>query len=227
MATTTNFGWETPDDTDLVKDGAAAIRTALGGVDTSFVDLKGGTTGQILKKNTNTDLDFVWGAVSTTKNYSLLGSAALTGAATVTLSGISGIDEIFIFIHNGSTSANGATAGIRINGDTGSNYNFFQGRQSASVTGYESVTGSTSYNFAETSGVAASVVAGTITISGCNTAGVKMITSGAGANASGNTDNSFRAGGGYWNNTATITSVSAYMNAGSWDAGTMYVYGAA
>lgn len=60
MATTTNFGWETPDDTDLVKDGAAAIRTALGGVDTSFVDLKGGTTGQILSKASNTDLDFSW-----------------------------------------------------------------------------------------------------------------------------------------------------------------------
>jgi hypothetical protein len=26
MATTTNFGWETPDDTDYVKDGAAAMR---------------------------------------------------------------------------------------------------------------------------------------------------------------------------------------------------------
>jgi len=63
MATTTNFGWETPDDTDLVKDGAAAIRTALGGVDTSFVDLKGGTTGQVLAKATNTDLDFTWVAV--------------------------------------------------------------------------------------------------------------------------------------------------------------------
>ena len=60
MATTTNFGWETPDDTDLVKDGAAAIRTALGGVDTSFVDLKGGTTGQVLAKNSGTDLDFTW-----------------------------------------------------------------------------------------------------------------------------------------------------------------------
>lgn len=64
MATTTNFGWETPDDTDLVKDGAAAIRTALGGVDTSFVDLKGGTTNQVLRKATNTDLDFVWSTLS-------------------------------------------------------------------------------------------------------------------------------------------------------------------
>jgi archaellum component FlaG (FlaF/FlaG flagellin family) len=60
MPTTTNFGWTTPADTDLVKDGAAAIRTALGGVDTSFVDLKGGTTGQVLAKASGTDLDFTW-----------------------------------------------------------------------------------------------------------------------------------------------------------------------
>jgi hypothetical protein len=60
MATTTNFGWETPDDTDLVKDGAAAIRTSLNGVDSSFVDLKGGTTGQVLSKASGTDLDFAW-----------------------------------------------------------------------------------------------------------------------------------------------------------------------
>lgn len=66
MATTTNFGWETPDDTDLVKDGAAAIRTALNGVDTSFADLKGGTTGQVLTKASGTDLDFSWVAADDT-----------------------------------------------------------------------------------------------------------------------------------------------------------------
>lgn len=60
MANTTNFNWETPDDTDLVKDGAAAIRTLGNSIDTSFVDLKGGTTGQILSKASNTDLDYTW-----------------------------------------------------------------------------------------------------------------------------------------------------------------------
>lgn len=60
MANTTNFNWETPDDTDLVKDGAAAIRTLGNSIDTSFVDLKGGTTGQVLAKASNTDLDFTW-----------------------------------------------------------------------------------------------------------------------------------------------------------------------
>jgi hypothetical protein len=62
MATTTNFGWTTPNDTDLVKDGAAAIRTLGQSIDTSLVDLKGGTTGQVLAKNSNTDMDFVWSA---------------------------------------------------------------------------------------------------------------------------------------------------------------------
>jgi hypothetical protein len=63
MANTTNFGWETPDDTDLVKDGAAAIRTVAGAIDTSLVDLKGGTTGQVLSKATGTDMDFTWVAL--------------------------------------------------------------------------------------------------------------------------------------------------------------------
>lgn len=62
MANTTNFNWETPDDTDLVKDGAAAIRTLGNSIDTSLVDLKGGTTGQVLAKASNTDLDFTWSA---------------------------------------------------------------------------------------------------------------------------------------------------------------------
>jgi hypothetical protein len=60
MANTTNFGWETPDDTDLVKDGALAMRTLGNAIDTSLVDLKGGTTGQVLSKTSNTDMDFSW-----------------------------------------------------------------------------------------------------------------------------------------------------------------------
>ena len=60
MPTTSNFGWTTPADTDLVKDGALAIRTLGNGIDTSMADLKGGTTGQVLSKTSNTDMDFTW-----------------------------------------------------------------------------------------------------------------------------------------------------------------------
>jgi hypothetical protein len=58
--TTTNFGWDIPQSTDLVKDGATAIAALGQDIDTALVDLKGGTTGQVLSKTTNTDLDFTW-----------------------------------------------------------------------------------------------------------------------------------------------------------------------
>lgn len=60
MPNTTNFNFPTPADTDLVKDGASAIRSLGNSIDSTFVDLKGGTTGQILSKASNTDLDYAW-----------------------------------------------------------------------------------------------------------------------------------------------------------------------
>jgi hypothetical protein len=65
MATTTpNFGWAVPTSTDLVKDGAVAIETLGDSIDASLVDLKGGTTGQVLAKASGTDMDFSWTTVA-------------------------------------------------------------------------------------------------------------------------------------------------------------------
>ena len=61
--TTTNFGWDIPQSTDLVKDGATAIAALGQDIDTALVDLKGGTTGQVLAKASGTDLDYTWIAV--------------------------------------------------------------------------------------------------------------------------------------------------------------------
>jgi dipeptidyl aminopeptidase/acylaminoacyl peptidase len=58
--TTTNFGWDIPQSTDLVKDGATAIAALGQDIDTALVDLKGGTSGQVLAKASGTDLDFSW-----------------------------------------------------------------------------------------------------------------------------------------------------------------------
>ena len=64
MATTPNFNWSTPDNTGLVKNGALDIRTLGNAIDASMAELKGGTTGQVLSKTSNTDMDFTWVAPS-------------------------------------------------------------------------------------------------------------------------------------------------------------------
>jgi hypothetical protein len=88
MATTPNFNWSTPDNTGLVKSGALDIRTLGNAIDASMVDLKGGTTGQVLAKQTNTDMDFTWTtpATATSKVVQIIyGSTATgTGSASTT-----------------------------------------------------------------------------------------------------------------------------------------------
>jgi hypothetical protein len=82
VATTTNFGWTTPDNTGYVKDGALAIRTLGSAIDTSMAELKGGTTGQVLKKTSATDMDFEWGTVSSTPRIAQVIKAGTTSSTT-------------------------------------------------------------------------------------------------------------------------------------------------
>ena len=100
MATTTNFGWTTPNDTDLVKNGAAAIRTLGSAIDTSMAELKGGTTGQILSKTSNTDMDFTWIANDQGDITGITATSPLTGGGTT--------GAITVGIQDGTTAQKGA-----------------------------------------------------------------------------------------------------------------------
>jgi hypothetical protein len=84
--TTTNFGWDIPQSTDLVKDGATAIAALGQDIDTAFVDFKGGTTGQVLKKTSNTDLDVEWGTASS--GLTLINTTSFSAVASQTVSNI-------------------------------------------------------------------------------------------------------------------------------------------
>jgi hypothetical protein len=120
MPTTTNFGWTTPADTDLVKDGAAAIRTFAGNVDTSLVDLKGGTTGQYLQKNSGTDLDYVWADVSA-GGMTLISTTTLTGASVSLTSIPQTYNDLRIVIRNFKPSSDSESLRIEFNGDSTAN----------------------------------------------------------------------------------------------------------
>jgi hypothetical protein len=126
MATTTNYGWVTPDDTALVKDGAAAIRTLGSSVDTTTKALNPettlgdlayrsstanvktrlglGTAGQVLTVNSGASAP-EW-ANASAGGMTLLSTTTLSGA-TVTISSIpSGYINLFAII-TGVTNATG------------------------------------------------------------------------------------------------------------------------
>jgi hypothetical protein len=57
---TNPFSWQMPTPTDLVTDLPADFEVFGQAVATSLADLLGGTTDQVLAKNSNTDMDFKW-----------------------------------------------------------------------------------------------------------------------------------------------------------------------
>jgi hypothetical protein len=125
--TTTNFGWDIPQSTDLVKDGATAIAALGQDIDTALVDLKGGTTGQVLSKASGTDLDFSWAASGSSKVvqivYGSTGSEKVSSSSTyvdsnltATITPTSASNKILVMVTHGSNQkeTNNTAMGIRL-----------------------------------------------------------------------------------------------------------------
>jgi hypothetical protein len=144
MATTTNYGWTTPDDTALVKDGASAIRTLGSSVDTTTKALNPSTTlGDIEYRsstaNTNTRLGIgstgqvltvsggvpAW-ATASSGGLTLLASGTLSGSS-VSLTSISqSYKNLQLQIIAGYNASDGLDIKLTINGITTTTY-FYTG----------------------------------------------------------------------------------------------------
>ena len=251
MATTTNYGWTTPDDTALVKDGASAIRSLGTSVDTTTKNLNPSTTlGDIEYRsstaNTNTRLGIgstgqvltVAGGVPSWAtaagggaNWSLLntGGTSLSGSSTITVSGISSIDKILVLFQSASTGSAYAEIALRLNADTGSNYEQTGARINAKSGYNENIFGMENQNtgrfvLATNGDSGGSASSGYIFITGANSSGLKAVQAASGvSNSGGGSDSSAYHRAGVYLGTSVITSVSI-LSGSNFDSGTIYVY---
>lgn len=97
---TTPFNWQMPTNTDLVTDLPADFEVFGQAVATSMADLLGGTSGQILSKATNADMDFTWVDNQVGDITSITATTPLTGGGTG--------GDVTVGIQAASTSQSGA-----------------------------------------------------------------------------------------------------------------------
>ncbi len=189
-----------------------------------------GSVGQVLQVNSGATAP-EWATPATPSagaNWSLLnsGGTALTGAQTVTVSGISGKDKILVLIEDAGGAGTNTFIGVRLNADTGSNY-YMQGWEYASAAAYAATNmgrygGSKSTIDVGRTGGSGEVVTGYVTFTGCNSSGVKAFT--ATGSGSGGSNHRAYGTGGYYNSATVISSISVFSSSGNLNAGTVFVY---
>lgn len=245
MATTTNYSWTTPDDTSLVKDGAAAIRSLGSAIDTTTKALNPSTTlGDIEYRsataNTNTRLAIgttgqvlqvtggvpVWGAApasAAAKTYTLLSTVNSSAVTSLSFNSLSGKDSYVLLWSGVYFDSFGNDFRIRYNNNSGSNYNYVRvGKDTNNPTGGTSAT-AFAISYTGTSSVSSN---GCAFIEGGNGTGGKSI------NVSANVPDFVTGAGrvpiavsGMCNLSATLSSIDLIFTS-TWSGGTFYLWGA-
>jgi hypothetical protein len=153
MATTTNYSWTTPDDTALVKDGAAAIRSLGTAIDTTvfnnagaaiaktIVDAKGdiiaataadtlarlavGSNNTVLTADSSTSTGLKW-ATPASGGMTLISETVASANASIDFTSISGsYKQLHLFWDGVYHDGSNSGFGIRFNSDSGSNYSTY------------------------------------------------------------------------------------------------------
>ena len=148
MATSPNYGWLEPDNTDLVKNGALAIRTLGNAIDTtmatmvpkSLVDAKGdliaataadtvsrlavGTNGQVLTADSTAATGIKWATPSGGDVVQIAQQVLASNTAVVTFSSIPSTYRNLRLVYQcrGSAAQINGQLMLRFNGDSGGNY---------------------------------------------------------------------------------------------------------
>jgi hypothetical protein len=142
MATTTNYSWTTPDDTALVKDGAAAIRTLGSSADTTVKNLNPETTlGDIAYRSSSANVktrlgigstgDVLtvaagvpsWAALPPAGGMTLISEQSVSAVSSVTFSSIAQTYKQLYLVWSGiRASDNSSSFSTRLNNDSSAIY---------------------------------------------------------------------------------------------------------
>jgi hypothetical protein len=248
MATTTNYGWTTPDDTALVKDGASAIRTLGSSVDTTTKNLNPsttagdieyrsstanvntrlalGTAGQVLAVNSGATAP-EWQTINA-GGMTLISTTTLTGA-TVTLSSIpQTYNSLYLVIQNFRPSVDGDYFTFRFNGISTTTYREqlpYQVATDYTKAGDDKI--GNSFQFLRSDNTTTLGIGSILIENYTNTVTNKTALFRSISNDSANPSTTWRFAGGVGTSTATsaITSLDFLTTAGTFTSGTVLLYG--
>jgi len=191
-----------------------------------------GANNTVLTADSSTATGLKWAAAGSSPSYTSIASGSLpTGVGTLTISGISGKNDLILVITGWSGTTATPSMYVKINNDATDYYTAGQYFATETSSPYAMLGRNWSYNartdlFCCSLDATGSTGSLYLTISGCNAAGVKpfRVIGSAGTPVSANTETTNY--GGYWDDTATVSSLVIYINAGNFDAGSYYLYGA-
>ena len=213
--------------TTITASGDIVVGTGNG----TYDNLPIGTTAQVLTADTTVSPYKVKCATpaSSAQNFTLLSTTSTGGGGTtITVSSLSGYNQLLIYIDGVSTSAANPVYTFRVNADSTTKY-MTNGTRFNGTTVYgqwiDNINSGTAFNLATGSGTAGSYTMAQILISGANSSGAKIMQSTSAVDT---------VATGYWGvnqgiytGTSVISSFSILCSAGTFDGGTMYIYGAA
>jgi hypothetical protein len=231
VSTTPEFGWPLIEPTDFVTNLPADFESFADAVDDDLKGLKGGTTGQFLVKDSNSDLDFEWiTPAGGGQGFTLLnaGGTSLTGSE-VTISGINH-EELLIIVTGASATTASQYIQFRFNSDSGTNYRYagmqFIARGSYLSDVFQDLSENlTQINAVQMNNNAAAEMQGALRVTACKSTDLKTFTSVFGSSAPSSAANGLhRVFQGVYEGGSAITSVNI-RTTGTFDAGTVRVYG--
>jgi hypothetical protein len=249
MATTTNYGWTTPDDSSLVKDGASAIRTLGSSIDTtlkaqidaqipdSLLTTKGdliaasgastparlgvGTNDQVLVADSTAATGLKWATPAASGGETLISTTTLSGAS-ITLSSIpQTYKDLKIIIRNFRPASDNDSGSLRFNGNTTTYSSTGQNNATSSLTSDRIYDAMTNSDNGASSGLSYIFIPDYT-----NTTTWKLINGySLQNNATTPANYNWQRIAGFFGNTSAISSITVLANNTTFTSGTVLLYG--